>query len=105
MKIALGQINTTIGDFQRNTDKIIEYSRRAHSSGAELILFSELSVCGYPPRDLVERPSFVEKLKPWNEFRTRHPEITVVCGLVTPAKAETGKSVLNSAGGDPGRRS
>ena len=98
MKIALGQINTTIGDFQRNTDKIIEYSRRAHSSGAELILFPELSVCGYPPRDLVERPSFVEKnLKALERIQKETSGITVVCGLVTPAKAETGKSVLNSA--------
>ena len=98
MKIALGQINTTIGDFQRNTDKIVEYSRRAHSSGAELILFPELCVCGYPPRDLVERPSFVEKnLKALERLQKETSGITVVCGLVTPARAETGKSVLNSA--------
>jgi len=98
VKIALGQINTTIGDFQRNTDKIIDYSRRAHASGADLILFPELSVCGYPPRDLVERPSFVaHNLKALDRIQKETAGITVVCGVVTPAKVETGKSVVNSA--------
>ncbi len=98
MKIALGQIDTTIGDFQRNTDKIIEYSRRAQSGAAELVIFPELSVCGYPPRDLVERPSFVAKnLKALERIQKETSGITVVCGAVTPARSETGKSVLNSA--------
>ena len=61
VRIALGQINTLIGDFSGNSAKIIDYSRRARSVGADLILFPELSVCGYPPRDLVERPVFVER--------------------------------------------
>ncbi|MGB9105884.1 MAG: nitrilase-related carbon-nitrogen hydrolase, partial [Terriglobales bacterium] len=59
MKIALGQINTTIGDFSGNGGKIIEFSRRALTAGAGLAMFPELSICGYPPRDLVENPSFV----------------------------------------------
>jgi len=53
VRIALGQINTTIGDFSGNSAKIIDYARRARSAGVELILFPELAVCGYPPRDLV----------------------------------------------------
>ena len=61
VRIALGQINTVIGDFSGNSEKIIDFARRARSSGADLILFPELSICGYPPRDLVERPSFVER--------------------------------------------
>lgn len=98
MKIALGQINTTIGDFRRNTDKIVEYSRRAQEAGADLILFPELTVCGYPPRDLVERPSFVaQNLKALERIQAEISGITVVCGAVTPAKLETGKSALNSA--------
>ena len=59
MKIALGQINPTVGDFAGNSAKIIAYAARARAGGAGLILFPELSICGYPPRDLVERPSFV----------------------------------------------
>jgi len=98
VRIALGQINTTVGDFSGNSKKIIEYARQARSGGADLILFPELSVCGYPPRDLVERPSFVERN--WQAAETIAREtvgIAVICGLVTPANSSTGKSVLNSA--------
>ena len=61
MKIALGQINPTVGDFSGNAAKIIQFALEARSAGAGLILFPELAVCGYPPRDLVERPSFVAR--------------------------------------------
>src|SRR5579884_4134516 len=54
MKIALGQINPTVGDFCGNAAKIISYTREAQQRGADLILFPELAICGYPPRDLVE---------------------------------------------------
>ena len=98
MKIALGQINTTIGDFSGNGGKIIEFSRRAQAAGAGLAMFPELSICGYPPRDLVENPSFVKRNQ---EMLERIAEETrgmaVICGLVTPAHAASGKSVMNSA--------
>ena len=98
MKIALGQINPTVGDFSGNAAKIIEFSRRARAGGAELILFPELSVCGYPPRDLVERPSFVARNRESAEKIAEATRgISVICGLVTPAESETGKSVMNSA--------
>jgi len=98
VKIALGQINPTVGDFSGNAAKMIDYSRRAQSSGAGLILFPELSVCGYPPRDLVERPSFVARNRETAEqIAAATPGIAVICGLVTPAHSETGKSVMNSA--------
>ena len=98
MKIALGQINPTIGDFTGNSKKIIESSRQALAQGAEMILFPELAVCGYPPRDLLEKPAFVERnQKVVNEIAQAVPEITIVCGFVSPAKVETGKSVMNSA--------
>ena len=98
VKIALGQINPTVGDFSGNSAKIIDFSRRAKAAGAGLILFPELSVCGYPPRDLVERPWFVARNR---ETAERIAEATrgiaVICGLVTPAESATGKSVMNSA--------
>ena len=98
MKIALGQINPTVGDFSGNAAKIIEFSQRAKAGGAELILFPELSVCGYPPRDLVERPSFVARNRQTAEqIASATRGISVICGLVTPAESETGKSVMNSA--------
>jgi len=98
VKIALGQINPTVGDFQGNSAKMIDFARRAQAEGAGLILFPELSVCGYPPRDLVERSSFVAHNRAAIEriaLETRG--IAVICGLVTPAQAVTGKSVMNSA--------
>ncbi len=98
MKIALGQINPTVGDFTGNAARIIDFSRRAQSAGAGLILFPELAVCGYPPRDLVERPSFVLRNRETVERIARETRgIAVICGLVTPAAAESGKSVMNSA--------
>ena len=98
MKIALGQINPTVGDFSGNAAKIVDFSRRARSAGAGLILFPELSVCGYPPRDLVERPSFVARNRETTEQIAQQTQgIAVICGLVTPADSETGKSAMNSA--------
>jgi NAD+ synthase (glutamine-hydrolysing) len=98
VKIALGQINPTVGDFAGNAEKIIGFSRNAQAAGAGLILFPELSICGYPPRDLVERTSFVEHNHETAErIAAETRGIAVICGLVTPAQAESGKSVMNSA--------
>jgi len=98
VKIALGQINPTVGDFSGNARKIIDFSHRAQAAGAGMILFPELSVCGYPPRDLVERPTFVAKNRETvDRIAAETNGIAVICGLVTPAHAQTGKSVMNSA--------
>jgi NAD+ synthase (glutamine-hydrolysing) len=98
VKIALGQINPIVGDFAGNSAKIIDYARRAKSQGAGLVLFPELSICGYPPRDLVERASFVRHNREAAEHIAVETQgIAVICGLVTPAHAEAGKSVMNSA--------
>lgn len=98
MKIALGQINPTVGDFSGNSRKIIDFALRAKAQGAELIAFPELSVCGYPARDMVERPAFVRRNQEAVEAIAQATNgISVICGFVTPAKAETGKSVMNSA--------
>ncbi len=59
LRVAVAQIDTTVGDFEGNAAKILELGRRAEREGAHLVLFPELAVCGYPPRDLVERPAFV----------------------------------------------
>jgi NAD+ synthase/NAD+ synthase (glutamine-hydrolysing) len=98
VKIALGQINPTVGDFTGNADKIVEFAQRAQAAGAAMVLFPELSVCGYPPRDLVERTSFVARNREAIErIAARTRGIAVICGLVTAAEADTGKSVMNSA--------
>ena len=98
MKIALGQINPTVGDFSGNAAKIVEFSGRAREAGAGMILFPELSVCGYPPRDLVERPTFVARNRESAErIAAQTTGIAVICGLVTPANSDAGKSAMNSA--------
>ncbi len=61
MKICLAQLNYTIGDFQHNTARIAEAIEEARSNGADLVVFSELAVCGYPPEDLLDYPWFVEE--------------------------------------------
>src|SRR6202140_5324423 len=98
VKIALGQINPTVGDFSGNAAKIVDFSRRAQAVGAGLILFPELSVCGYPPRDLVERPSFVARNRESAErIAAETKGIAVICGLVTTAHSDAGKAAMNSA--------
>jgi NAD+ synthase (glutamine-hydrolysing) len=61
VKVAIAQINTTVGDFTGNRAKIFEYSHRAAEQGADIVLFPELALVGYPPEDLLLRPSFYEK--------------------------------------------
>jgi NAD+ synthase/NAD+ synthase (glutamine-hydrolysing) len=98
VKIALGQINPTVGDFSGNAAKIIQFALQARSAGAGLILFPELAVCGYPPRDLVERPSFVARCRATVERIAAETQgIAVICGMVTPADADSGKKAMNSA--------
>jgi NAD+ synthase/NAD+ synthase (glutamine-hydrolysing) len=98
VKIALGQINPTVGDFSGNAAKIIQFSVQARGAGAGLILFPELSVCGYPPHDLVERPSFVARCRATVEkIAAEIQGVAVICGTVTPAHADSGKKVMNSA--------
>ena len=63
MKIALAQQNYHIGNFSANVHKIVEAIAIARSKGADLILFSELAVCGYPPRDFLEFNDFIDKCK------------------------------------------
>lgn len=60
MKIALAQLNYIIGDFEHNTQKIIKTIQDAREKGADLVVFAELSVCGYSPRDFLEFSEFIE---------------------------------------------
>lgn len=59
VKVALAQINATVGDLGGNARKIVEFSRRAYAQGARVVLTPELSLCGYPPEDLLMRPAFL----------------------------------------------
>jgi NAD+ synthase/NAD+ synthase (glutamine-hydrolysing) len=100
VKIALAQINPTIGDFTGNVEKILDFSRRAAEGGADLVLFPELAVCGYPPADFLDKPSFVKRSEEAIAEiaqATADLPIASIVGYVTPAQAGTGKRVMNSA--------
>ena len=99
MKIALAQINPTVGDFRGNCKKILEFSERAQAYGADLVLFPELAVCGYPPADLLEKSSFLHaaeqtlnKIKEWTATQGRP---AILCGTVLKADPSVGKPVRN----------
>ena len=102
MKIALAQIDPTVGDFAGNTQKILEFAGRAQELEADLVIFPELAVCGYWPADLLEKQSFVERAgKALAEVCawTRDPgRPAVLCGGVLPVdESLAGKRVRNVA--------
>jgi NAD+ synthase/NAD+ synthase (glutamine-hydrolysing) len=100
MRIALGQINPTVGDFPGNLALMERFARDAAARQADLVVFPELSVTGYPPRDLVEKPSFVERsevaLLRLAE-QTKDLPLAIVAGYVGRSHESTGKRATNSA--------
>jgi len=98
MKIALAQINPTIGDFKGNTDKIIALAQEAKNRSCDLVIFSELVISGYPPLDLLEKKDFVESnLVHLEKLVNSINEIGVICGFVDKNSDKRGKSLFNSA--------
>jgi NAD+ synthase (glutamine-hydrolysing) len=97
MKIALAQFNPTVGDFEGNSARILELGRRAKLGGADLAVFSELCLCGYPPQDLIERPSFSERNQKELLRLAQDIAIPSLVGFVGEAQDDTGKPVANSA--------
>jgi NAD+ synthase (glutamine-hydrolysing) len=98
LRVAVAQIDTTVGDFAGNTEKILQGGRRAEKEGADLVLFPELSVCGYPPRDLVERASFVAATEKANARVARASGRGVwVFGSLLANRAKSGRPVFNAA--------
>ena len=98
LKVAVAQIDTTIGDFAGNTRRILEAGARAEAESADLVVFPELSVCGYPPRDLLERRSFVEETEKAAARVARASRGAVwLYGSVRRNPARSGRSVFNVA--------
>jgi len=100
MRIALGQINTTVGDLSGNANRMLNAARQAAECGAELIAFPELSLTGYPPRDLVEKEIFLDRtLEELHRLaeETANLDLSIVCGYVARSEGKAGKSVINSA--------
>jgi NAD+ synthase (glutamine-hydrolysing) len=100
VKIALAQINPTVGDFSGNLEKIVAASRRAAEQGARLTVFSELCICGYPPADFLEKPSFLARCRSAvDELTAAASELptAVLAGVALPAEGESGKPAVNAA--------
>lgn len=98
MKIAVAQLNFHVGNFESNTQKIINKIQDAKNEGVDLIVFSELAVCGYPPRDFLEFNDFINScLDSVDEIASHTRGISVIVGA--PSRNETGhgKPLFNSA--------
>jgi len=98
MKIALAQLNYHIGNFKTNEKKIIDSIKAAQAKGADLVVFAELAVSGYPPRDFLEFDDFIEKC--WESTQNIAKEckgIAAIVGVPTKNTAEKGKALYNSA--------
>ncbi len=101
MRIALAQINPTVGDFSGNLKKIAEFVERAAAENAALVMFPELATCGYPPADLLEKDAFVQRAE---ETLATVAELTrgvdrpaVLCGSPMRCESASGKRVRNVA--------
>jgi NAD+ synthase (glutamine-hydrolysing) len=97
MKIALAQLNPTVGDFSGNSAKILDFARRAKERGADLAVFSELCLCGYLPMDLIERPQFIDRNERELACLALQLPIPSIVGYAARATAATGKSAANAA--------
>lgn len=101
MKIAIAQLNPTIGNLSGNAEQILEAAKQAADSGVRLLLTPELSLCGYPPRDLLLYPSFVESMATTLQKLARDlpRTLAVLVGIVSPnpkAHATGEKPLFNS---------
>ena len=100
MKIALAQTNTTVGDLCGNAQRILSFSRQAAEAGAGVVVFPELTLTGYPPRDLLEKQSFLDGVE--NELARIASEsanlgLAIICGTVTRTGSSSGNPIYNSA--------
>lgn len=98
MKIAIAQLNYHIGNFAENTSKITEYIEKSKAEGADLVVFTELSVTGYYPQDLLERKEFIEQSsEALNRIATQCHGIAAIVGGPSINPEPRGKKLFNSA--------
>src|SRR2546425_10005099 len=83
LRVALGQVNPTVGDFDRNVRMIVEAIDQARARGCALVAFPELAITGYPPEDLLFKPAFIEaNLRALDEVTRASRGLSVVVGFV-----------------------
>jgi len=98
MKIALAQLNYHIGNFEFNTKKIIDHIQQAKAAGADLVVFAELAICGYPPRDFLEFDEFIELCEQAAQEVASHTQgIACIFGLPVKNELAAGKDLFNAA--------
>jgi NAD+ synthetase len=98
MRVALAQLDPTVGDLDGNADLILAAARSAHARGATLAVFPELALAGYPPRDLLERPAFVARnAEVLGELARALPPLTALVGFVERNPDGAGRPVFNAA--------
>jgi NAD+ synthase (glutamine-hydrolysing) len=97
MKIALAQFNPTVGDFCGNAARILALAEQAQQRGANLVVFTELCLCGYPPQDLLERPAFIDQnLKELKALAKKLP-LPAIVGYAGRVKSKRTKAIANKA--------
>src|ERR1700749_4275821 len=98
MKIALAQQNYHVGNFEDNTRKILDGISRAKEAGAALVVFSAISICGYPPRDFLEFEDFITKCyAAIDTIRQEADTIGVIIGSPARNPVNEGKDLFNAA--------
>jgi NAD+ synthase/NAD+ synthase (glutamine-hydrolysing) len=100
MRIAIAQTNSTVGDLRGNADRMIRFARDAAEVRADVVVFPELSLPGYPPRDLLEKRSFLERTEGELQRlaeRTGALPLTLICGTVKCSDSATGNLLYNNA--------
>src|SRR5690349_17221151 len=97
MKIALAQLNTTVGDLAGNAEKILAAYKRGDEAGVELVVCTELAITGYPPRHLLLRKDFVKKnLATLNRLAAATGRTGLLVGFVGENAKRPGREVTNS---------
>ena len=102
LKIAIAQFNATLGDLAGNAARIVEYAERARAAGADLLLTPELSLCGYPPEDLLLRPDFYRACE--RELESLAERVTGIAVLVGHPEAVSGRRYNAASVLENGRR-
>lgn len=101
MRIAIAQLNPTVGDFDGNITKVKDTVARVRDQKPDLVVFSEMFLTGYPPQDLLERQWFIDSalaaLDTLREFSRSVPDIGILVGTISPSALDAGKGLLNSA--------